>query len=421
MSDVTTPAERFTVKRVQIRGYAKYVGFAFAVAWISLVTSGRLALWVSIPIWGQLGLMAVLRRWKLRADAVSSDGNALVLHRNGGVRRYQLPANREGWLESPGAQTAACVKIRVGLVLTCWFNDVSSAARLLTAAGVRADRRRVEWRLAHPRQPWWRIAVWIGLGVAGSMGFLFWVLRTSTESRMALDLLPPLAFTVAWALLRRSCVQVGVDGLILRSPVRQRFISYRDITDVSRDESGEHVILSLTGGKRITLAPGFLFERDQLSRSSLRAAQFYELVQSRIHAASDAADVDLQSSLEQRNQPLEQWRKRLVQLAQGGYRERGAQRDEIAAVLDDAAATAEQRLGAALTLAQLHDPESRARVRVAADRCAEPKLRVALECIASGEIDDLEPLIDELAITSTAPLLEHSVDAHTSKESRHRG
>jgi hypothetical protein len=34
------------------------------------------------------------------------------------------------------------------------------------------------------------------------------------------------------------------------------------------------------------------------------------------------------------------------------------------------------------------DPEAGARIRVAAEACAEPKLRVALESIAAGEEDD---------------------------------
>ena len=48
--------------------------------------------------------------------------------------------------------------------------------------------------------------------------------------------------------------------------------------------------------------------------------------------------------------------------------------------------SAERRIGAALALARSGDPEAPTRIRVAARASADPRLRIALESVAAGEV-----------------------------------
>ncbi len=71
-------------------------------------------------------------------------------------------------------------------------------------------------------------------------------------------------------------------------------------------------------------------------------------------------------------------------------------------MLDDASATTEQRLAAAIALGA--QPSARARIRVAAETSVSPKLRVALDTVAEGAPDDalIEAAIEDGAESSRA-------------------
>jgi hypothetical protein len=81
------------------------------------------------------------------------------------------------------------------------------------------------------------------------------------------------------------------------------------------------------------------------------------------------------------------WRDDLRAWARGGsaFRSAPPTADELETVLVDPAASGEARVGAALAL---RESGGEARVRVAADASASPKLRVALETIAAASDDD---------------------------------
>jgi hypothetical protein len=57
-------------------------------------------------------------------------------------------------------------------------------------------------------------------------------------------------------------------------------------------------------------------------------------------------------------------------------------------VLEDAEADPDARVGAAVALAQLDEPALVAKVRVVAERCVSPRLRVALEDAARDALDE---------------------------------
>jgi hypothetical protein len=57
-------------------------------------------------------------------------------------------------------------------------------------------------------------------------------------------------------------------------------------------------------------------------------------------------------------------------------------------VLEDAEATVENRVGAALALTEGEDADARPRIRIAADACANDRVRVALTSLAEGDGDE---------------------------------
>ncbi|MDB4928164.1 MAG: hypothetical protein JWM10_648, partial [Myxococcaceae bacterium] len=85
------------------------------------------------------------------------------------------------------------------------------------------------------------------------------------------------------------------------------------------------------------------------------------------------------------------WREALDAVAadtRGGYR--GAARDveRVARVLEDPAALAEQRTGAAYVLSSHPDAALHERVRIAVDACACTNVRVAIDRAGAGELDE---------------------------------
>lgn len=82
---------------------------------------------------------------------------------------------------------------------------------------------------------------------------------------------------------------------------------------------------------------------------------------------------------------LDEWRRRLAAMFEGGYRAGPKTTEEAASVLRSAASAPDERVGAAMALRVAGDVE---RVRAAAAGIADERVRVALEAVAS-EADDV--------------------------------
>jgi len=96
------------------------------------------------------------------------------------------------------------------------------------------------------------------------------------------------------------------------------------------------------------------------------------------------------------SRPVGEWRTALRKLLeQGDYRESPLDPHELYQVLSSPEEPAELRLGAALALRERDPTEVKRRLRVAADACANPRLRVAFEALARGK-DEEEVLMAAL-------------------------
>ena len=71
-----------------------------------------------------------------------------------------------------------------------------------------------------------------------------------------------------------------------------------------------------------------------------------------------------------------------------GYRDVGLSRREAEALLDDVRSPIEHRIAAAMALRSLDGEEGPTRIRVAAEGCASPEMRAALERAGDGTLDE---------------------------------
>jgi hypothetical protein len=180
---------------------------------------------------------------------------------------------------------------------------------------------------------------------------------------------------------------IGADGLTVKGGLRARFVSWARVREVRTDEAGVRVVRD---------DGSVVFARGRHVDDGLRATIALRVEEAREAWRRGGLAAERAARLDRGGRDLEAWRDALRKaLADDGrYREAPMDRDDVARVLDSAASPAERRIGAALLLAEGSDGEAgRERVRVAARAAASPRLRIALERVADGSVD--EAAIDE--------------------------
>ena len=186
-------------------------------------------------------------------------------------------------------------------------------------------------------------------------------------------------------------VDVGRDGVLVRRPGVQRFLSYGVIESAYVD--GRNVlILVLKSGENISLSLGMSAAKRQLCHSLVERIE-----EARTTFGRDDALEGAEALVAPGGRPPARWLREIRALAGArDYRETRLDEERLWRVVDDVTAPRGTRAGAALALSAL-DPASRARLRVSADACAEPKLRVALTRVAEGATDaELEEALTPL-------------------------
>jgi hypothetical protein len=194
-------------------------------------------------------------------------------------------------------------------------------------------------------------------------------------------------------LLLRPMVRVGIgsDGILLRRILGgRRFVSYATMTGVSL-QAGT-IVLDLASGRRVWLSAALSHGR-----------QGGEALVARIEKAREAfvrgeGSDSAEALVAPGGRPVDRWLREVRGMSKArDYREARTDVDRLWSLLFDSTTSPATRAGAAIALP--HDEASRARLRVAADACAEPRLRVALTRVADGAPD---AALEE----ALAPLLE---------------
>lgn len=175
----------------------------------------------------------------------------------------------------------------------------------------------------------------------------------------------------AWLFQRASTIRVGVDGIYVGGTSRPRFFAYRDLDEV-RDRGGD---IELVKRDRVLLR--LQLHGEDAARREAILARIRE-------ATARVAEVEREGAA---NIVVSRSKSTVARASAGGtdYRMPAVSRDALWSLVEGSGVSGRARTAAAEVLAQTSGESERARMRVAAERCADPKVRVALEELASEE------------------------------------
>ena len=348
----------------------------FVVATVLRVHVGPLPWWVLLPLFA-----AIQRRPKITRSAIEASTEGL---RIGGelVPRASLSTALLR-RESGRSYVTLRNKSRMGGHVDVEVSDDEQADRLCRALALDAASTTAEFTLFRAQKASRRARAFALAAVAGVMVMVGWTAALSTLPAFLIPLLlvaPLLLMLVAIPIVafhRRVKLRVGADGLVVREGFgRRRFVPHDDVTETRA--SGNHVVLAQKKGDLVYSVGE---ERRRRRREELE--QTAQSIVWRIdkareayrELAGDAPQAAL--ALDRGEASAREWLDRLRAIGAGAnatFRSAQMTREQLLRVVESTTAAAKARLAA---LAALHDgltEEEKPRIRVAAERCAEPAL-----------------------------------------------
>jgi hypothetical protein len=319
-----------------------------------------------------------------RTGKLTVEGEHLVMRWQRRVRRTPLASIVAG-IVMPG-RTSARVELELtsGDRIAADFDDVEEAERALEALGLDAARRRCTIALESRAQTVQkRVGYMIMVAFYSALTFAAPVLMGPMTAGIALGWL---FSTVVSALLcisatRAPEITIGADGVVLPGHLGARFLKFDDLRGAEAVPHG--VELRRDDGRVETM----WLPRTSFAEAEAIALRVEEAIRAHEAPPSGRAAFTL---LERGGRSLAEWRTALGRLASQAttYRAAGLTREDLGAILAHPASSAEHRLGAALALTSAPADGHEERLRIAADACASAPMRVALEKLAAGEVDD---------------------------------
>lgn len=195
----------------------------------------------------------------------------------------------------------------------------------------------------------------------------------------ALVALSVLIWSVASALLVPCQVHVGADGLLIATRLAPTFIPWSEVEAVEYYDRGV-VVRRREGEMKIpTAQPGrFANDYDRVLQQGLFTRATQALAAYRRGEQPDAA-----ARIARRGRPHDEWIRDLFD-REGSFRVAPVLDDQLWSVVESPTAEATARAGAAAVLARTADESGRSRLRIAAEACTAPRLRIVLDRTASG-------------------------------------
>jgi hypothetical protein len=233
----------------------------------------------------------------------------------------------------------------------------------------------------------------IGATAALTVAMVAWIATLTPtvlfhDARVGAAVLVYVAVTLGGAALfrRASRIAIGLDGVFVTGSSRTRFFAYRDLDYAHADGSD----LILVRGTRVVL-------RLQLhGKDAARREAVLERLRLAIRAAHEgrkdpATDFVAAAS-----------REVLARAAHGAgdYRASALSVEQLWAIVEGPSLDGEARANAASALVGSGGAEARARLRVAAEHCADPRVRVALQGLCAEDEPEDEA---EVAVVARPP------------------
>jgi hypothetical protein len=355
---------------VVLLGVAAYVAAALAPTWL----------------WS--------RQWRARRGQLRADEVGVFVDHRLVIARKKIPyghvLEREGVRVVRLGRTFRPVEIEVA--------DEAEADALLRALRLDAERAAAQYTFAYGtwRGAWIRAAKGLVLSLVGLGAAAFFSLASPVLFFAVL--LFVLAAVVHWTLGEIVRVVVGTDGIrIRRLSSRWRFVPFSQLRAAETD--GRDVVITLENGKVFRFhSPGGkgwrpLAFADRGEEGVKVVERITEGIARQTHAHSSG------SALARGSRTTREWLRALSVSSdqRASFRAPAIPPDELWRVVADPTMATTARAGAAAALQSTLDDEGRTRMRVLADACASPKLRVALETTASAKDEsELERVFDEL-------------------------
>lgn len=376
---LTVPGTRVSVRRARL---ARWVG-ATAVTAAATAIAG-VAPVALVPLVAMLlGLAAWLWAGRVLDGPMSVDEHGVTIGEGARAMRFERGDIAE-MMAIPGDPPRVQFTLLGGTVLDAAVDSMEEADALLDRAGLDAGRR----ALRFPARAMLKQALG-GLGgvaLGSYIGFYLGLLLFATRIPFAMYLAGPLAliFGAMGAVSTRPIeLRVGTDGITLRGAFKTRFVPFAELSGVG--ENGGDPMLYYRDGHTEVIWNSAVSKRPELLAA----------LQHRVNGAlaANAEHEGLMARaviLERRGRPVAEWQaevERVVDPAKG-YRDVGLSRREAEALLDDVRSPIEHRIAAAMALRSLDGEEGPTRIRVAAEGCASPEMRAALERAGDGTLDE---------------------------------
>jgi hypothetical protein len=348
-------------------------------------------------------------------------GRRVWLHGADGRSELELARFAEGWVRSSAERHEAVVRLADDRLLVGTFADDRSAREFVRSAGVGRGSRRFRLsdhclgskgigaaaqKALHALLRAGALLLMAAL-VIGAIAMVFPMLCGVFGGLHALGAIARVAAVaflvlVAAALANLAFVpsaELGLDGLVVRSFGLRRFIPHRDVRTVHQVidgilielEDGSTLLLPMTASSHLLKGSAGPTARDADELVMLREMLSDQLAQ-RVERAHTPVDPQLVRLVAQGGGSGQA-------LSREGYRDPGLSSQAVIELLESPAATPEQRIDAARTLAAMSDRSLHRKIRVAAEHCVDSELAAELERIAEPAADpnaaQAEALLDE--------------------------
>lgn len=273
--------------------------------------------------------------------------------------------------------------------------DEGEARKLISALGFDATQRTATFRVGSFFLGKYRWSMFAIVPIMFGMG-----LAAGAIGHAVIPLMYAAIFAVAFAALWPSWLVVGADGLLLRWLWLRKFVPAQKIVTATRYDKSfgrsrvRGVALSLESGEQLEVP--VTTSRWDDERLAIILERIHEVMELQRSGAAVAEDALL---LARGSQSTAEWVRRLRALGEGAtaqLRVAPMQPERLWRVALDPAAASPARAAAAVALSGSLDDEGRARLRVAAEATAAPKLRVVLDRAVEGNEEELIAALDEL-------------------------
>ncbi|MBX3185814.1 MAG: hypothetical protein KF819_02320 [Labilithrix sp.] len=334
------------------------------------------------------------RKWLERRGELRADERGLWLDEVIVVPRSSL---RHGHIVQRDGVT--CVRLgRMLQPVEVVVEHEDEGKAILAAMRLDAPRSVGHYTMTHGtrRSSWVRAAVFLALWAPSTFGLMH------VTENVFLFFASLFAWAIAgtiWSGHQFVRVSVGADGIHLRRLLsRPRFIPFAALQTAEID--GQNVYIRLRDGgvetmHHLSSGKGWkpLLYRDRADEGQMLVDRIN--TQAEQHRR-DGAKVGL---LARGARSTREWLREVALASDehASFRTAAVPLDELWRVVEDPVAATTARAGAALALRSRLDDAGRSRLRVAADACAAPKLRVALQHVASdAKPESLEDVYEDL-------------------------